>query len=134
MLYGRGAGQMPSASAVVSDVINAAHASHMRYMTFRNTYEMSDEIEIEKDWVCKYLIRITAKDQPGVLAKVCNIFGANAVSLNSIIQKKSDGQSASVVFVTHKACENAVKAALENIAALDEILSVDNMLRVEESV
>jgi len=106
----------------------------MRYMTFRNTYEMSDQIEIENNWECKYLIRITAKDQPGVLAKVCNIFGGNAVSLNSIIQKKSDGQSASVVFVTHKARENAVKTALESIAALDEILSVDNMLRVEESV
>lgn len=134
MLYGRGAGCMPTASAVVSDVIYACHAApHHRYSTFRNAQTMSNEIELVRDFECIYCIRLRVLDQPGTMASIANVFAEHGVSLKSVLQLGSaEGGLSRITFMTHTARELSVQAALEEIAALPCVDAVENMIRAEE--
>ncbi len=71
MFYGRGAGDLPTASAVISDILFAAHASEPVYATFENdTGKVSPILHFEKNWKCPYYIRLNLLDKPGVLSRV----------------------------------------------------------------
>ncbi|MDD3919943.1 MAG: homoserine dehydrogenase [Eubacteriales bacterium] len=137
MLYGRGAGQMPTASAVVGDMIYAVHnEGRHRYMTFANVPGMSTGVKLATDWESIYCVRVRAADQPGVLCAVSGVFAKHGVSLKNVLQF-SDGSGApehvaAISFVTHKAHEQAVQAALEEIGKLDTVLEVESVIRVEE--
>jgi len=134
MLYGKGAGQMPTASAVVADIVYAVHAEgHHRYMTFQNIPGMSEEIELVRDWESRYCIRMWLRDQAGVLAQVTSVFAEQGVSLQAV-QQSEDSQTGFVpiVFLTHEAKELALQAALKKIQGLDCVEKVESVLRVEE--
>ena len=131
MLYGRGAGDMPTASAVVSDVIYAAGREHHRYTTFYNENQVSSEITFENNWESEFFLRIIAQDSPGVLAKISSVFGKYDVSLASVMQKGQSKESVPLIFITHKAKEISVKRAVDDIKYLPEVLSVANTIRVE---
>ena len=131
MLYGRGAGDMPTASAVVSDVIYAAEHKKHRYTTFYNAENVSDELAFDNDWDSEYFIRVIAQDSPGVLGKIANVFGNHGVSLASVIQKGHDVDSVPLIFITHKAKELSFKKAIEEISNIDEVITVANTIRVE---
>ena len=132
MLYGRGAGDMPTASAVVSDIIYAAQQTHHHYTTFYNEATVSSELTFENNWECAYFLRIVALDQPGVLAKIANAFGNYGVSLSSVMQHGKYEESVPLIFITHKAKELSMKRALDDIRYLPEVVSVENMIRVEK--
>ena len=134
MLYGRGAGCMPTASAVVSDVVYACHADKRhRYMTFRNTPQMSNEVELVSDFQCVYCIRLHVVDQPGTLAAVSDAFAHRGVSLKSVIQLGvPDGNSAHITFMTHMAREFSVRDALADIQKLSCVEAVESIIRAEE--
>jgi homoserine dehydrogenase len=134
MLYGRGAGCMPTASAVVSDVIYACHnEKRHKYMTFVNEENMSGEIELVKDFHCIYCIRLHVADRPGTMAAIAAAFAERGVSLKSVIQLgENDGVSSRITFLTHLASEFAVREALKNIEALACVNAVESMIRVEE--
>ena len=131
MLYGRGAGDMPTASAVVSDVIYAACRDTHRYTTFYNEYDVSAELKFENNWESAFFLRLIAQDSPGVLAKISNVFGKYGVSLASVMQKGQSEDSVPLIFITHKAKEISMKQAVDDIKYLPEVLSVANMIRVE---
>ncbi|MGI5848849.1 MAG: homoserine dehydrogenase [Christensenellales bacterium] len=131
MLYGRGAGDMPTASAVVSDVIYAAGRQNHRYTTFYNEDTVSSEISFENNWESEFFLRIIAQDSPGVLAKISSVFGAYNVSLASVMQKGQSEESVPLIFITHRAKEISVKRAVNDIKYLPEVLSVANTIRVE---
>lgn len=132
MLYGRGAGDMPTASAVVSDVIYAAeHCGKHRYTTFYNEDDVSSELAFENNWESEYFIRLIAADNPGVLGKIANIFGSYDVSIASVIQKGHDMDSVPLIFITHTAKEISVKRAIEEISHIDDVISVAGVIRVE---
>ena len=131
MLYGRGAGDMPTASAVVSDVVYAAERGTHRYTTFYNEETVSAEISFENNWESEFFIRIIAQDAPGVLAKIASVFGAYNVSLASVMQKGQSEDSVPLIFITHRAKEISVKNAVGDIKLLPEVLEVANMIRVE---
>lgn len=134
MLYGRGAGCMPTASAVVSDVIYACHndGSH-RYMTFRNDKGMSNEIELVSNFRCIYCIRLQVNDQPGTMAAVADCFARHNVSLKEVLQLDTleSNDISEITFVTHEAHEFDVRKALEEVSALDCVKSVENVIRAE---
>ncbi len=134
MLYGRGAGRMPTASAVVSDVIYACHAhKRHRYMTFVNNPQMSSEITLVKDFQCIYCIRLHVDDQPGTLAAISNVFAKHGVSLKDVVQLgEMDGISSHITFMTHKAGEISVQAAIAEIASLPCVDHIENVIRAEE--
>ncbi len=134
MLYGRGAGCMPTASAVVSDVIYACHSEDRhQYMTFVNSESMSTEIELVNDFACVYCVRLHVADQPGTMAAIAGLFADHGVSLKSVVQLgETDGESSRITFLTHSAKELSVREALKEIQALDCVSEVESIIRVEE--
>lgn len=134
MLYGRGAGCMPTASAVVSDIVYACHHEKAhQYMTFVNKASMSGEIDLVRDFTCIYCVRLHVADQPGTMAAIAEVFAGCGVSLKSVLQLgQTDGNTAHITFITHAAKEFAVHDALEKIEALDCVNTVESVIRVEE--
>lgn len=134
MLYGRGAGRMPTASAVVSDVIYACHADkHHKYVTFKNLPEMSKEIQLEQDFQCIYCIRLRVHDKPGTMAAIAGTFAKHDVSLRSVLQLgEIDGGFSRITFLTHQARELNIQAAVEDIRALPCVEEVESVIRAEE--
>lgn len=131
MLYGRGAGDLPTGSAVVGDIISILRNDIDTYepavtgsLKERNTMAIED-IQTE------YYIRITVKDVPGVFGKIASIFGQYGVSLSSVIQKGNREEYVPLVFITHMALEGHIKMAVENIKKLPHVCSVDSIIRVE---
>ena len=133
MLYGRGAGDLPTGSAIVSDIVNAcSNQSKHIYSTLYNGDWKPDEILFNDNWETEYFIRMTVKDQPGVLAKIAGIFGKFGVSIASVIQKGRNGNSTPLIFVTHKARELSIANAINEIKKEDVVIRVENVIRVEQ--
>ena len=134
MLYGRGAGALPTASAVVSDVIYAATHSEIKYSTFKNNANADSSVKFISDFASAYYLRLSVDDKPGVLAKISGVFAKCGMSIVEIAQKKKDKDledgKVPLVIITHKTTENTVKKAVEKIKALD-IGTVESVIHVE---
>ena len=130
MLQGRGAGDMPTASAVVGDILHAATAAAHAYPSFEVTEEPDPALTFERNWVTRYYLRISAADTPGVLATVAKCFAKENISIATMLQKGAvEDKHVPLIFVTHAASEQAMQAAL---AALDPAVArVESMIRVE---
>lgn len=128
--YGRGAGRLPTASAVVGDIVDiACRGEGARPAPFSYTHEL--EVRDMGLLEGKYYLRLTAEDHPGVLGKVCTILGKHGVSIASCIQKnQADGEPAHVILMTHVTVESGVIAALAEIDTLDFITEATQLLRV----
>lgn len=137
MLYGRGAGALPTASAVVSDVIYAATHSEIKYSTFKNNATADKGTNFISDFSSAYYIRLSVADETGVLAKISSIFAKCGMSIVEIAQRgkseiSENGQlRVPLVVITHKTTENRVKNAVAKINATD-IGTVNAVIRVEE--
>ena len=131
MLYGRGAGDMPTGSAIVSDVIYAATHNDVKYSTFKNGASAEAGVRFVTDFKSRYYIRFTAKDKAGVLARVAGIFAKYNISIIDLIQKGEDCENIPIILITHETGELSVRRALEKIGALEDVVSVDSTIRVE---
>ncbi len=130
MFYGRGAGDKPTAGAVVSDLIHAAKSGVHRHPTFANEEQAPSDLNFDFYWQCVYFIRLSAADQPGVLAKVAGELGACGVSIASMVQRSAPVNGrVPMVFVTHLAHEQSVMRALKGLDP--QVATVDSMIRVE---
>ena len=136
MLYGRGAGQMPAASAVVGDIMDIAKTlsagadpQFLTSPTLDNTeYTLKPIDECET----RYYIRFQALDEPGVLARISGILGEHGISISSVIQKeRSESESVPVVIMTHEAIEKNVQNALREIDELPVVSAKSTLIRVE---
>lgn len=132
MLYGRGAGALPTASAVVSDVIYAGTHSEVKYSTFKNKATAEKGVKFISDFSSAYYFRFSVEDKAGVLAKISGIFARCGISIVEIVQKNEileDGR-VPLIIVTHSTNENSAKKAVEKINASD-YATVEAMIRVE---
>ena len=132
MFYGRGAGEMPTASAVVSDVMNTARnlLNGVAGSIGCTCYEQKPVLPI--GFVeSKYYLRMLVADRPGVLASIAFEFGDKGVSLASVIQKNTDGKLAELVMITHQVKEQNLRDALIIIEKLPAINEISNVIRVE---
>jgi homoserine dehydrogenase len=136
MFYGRGAGQLPTASAVWSDTVDIARrVAHGIPALDAELPSVSghplplrpmDEIR------SAYYLRVMAMDRPGVLAQVAGILGRHDISLVSVLQKgRAHGEAVPVVMMTHEARERDMRAALAGIDELPVVASRTTMIRVE---
>lgn len=133
MLYGKGAGAFPTASAVVSDVIYAATHSEIKYSTFKNNATADSDVKFISDFASAYYVRLSVEDQVGVLAKISSIFAKYGISIVEIMQKAKateDETRVPLIIITHKTHENAMKNAVAKINACD-FASVEAVIRVE---
>jgi len=132
MFFGRGAGELPTASAVTADVMNAARNRLNNISgTVSCTCYSRKKVKPMGETKTKYYIRIDVADKPGVLAGIASIFGNNDVSLASVIQKNTTGKAAQIVLVTHEVFEKNLQDALKIIKALSTVNEISNVVRVE---
>lgn len=136
LYYGRGAGDMPTGSAVVSDIMEIAQAIKagtasgrgIDFMESRADLEVMDIGDIES----MYYFRFSAIDRPGVLSKISGILGDNNISISAVIQKgRRVGEAVPLVLLTHTARERDVKRAISEIDKLDIVGEKTMMIRVE---
>ena len=130
MLYGRGAGDLPTGSAIVSDIVFAAKQTAHQYTDFKNSDKVKCS-DFSKNFSCRYYIRMNVKDEAGVLAKITSAFGKYNISIDTMQQINNDNE-ATVIFLIHKTCENNLSKATSAISKLDCINSVDAIIRVEK--
>ena len=130
MLYGRGAGALPTGSAIVSDIIYAATHSENKYSTFKNNATAEKDVKFVNDFSSAYYLRLTVADKAGVLSKISAIFGRYGISIVEMIQKANENGQATLILVTHETKELSVRNAVSKINALDEIAKVESILRV----
>jgi homoserine dehydrogenase len=126
MYYGRGAGMMPTASAVVADVIDVAlgnSATTFRHLHLKPRSETKKLIEKIGDSVSRFYIRVMCKDRPGVLAKIAKILGDNQISISGTLQHEGAGpdNTVPVVIATHLTQQKNISAAVKEFKKLDVI-------------
>lgn len=130
MLYGRGAGELPTGSAVVGDVISVLRNENSVENALINRYTDREIAQVE-DIKSQYYLRISVKDLPGVLGKIATILGENEVSILSFIQKPKKGDFVYIVIVTHETLEGNINKSLEKMKELEEVNKVENIIRIE---
>jgi homoserine dehydrogenase len=136
MFYGRGAGQMPTASAVWSDILEIARrAAHDIRATGLELPAASAQpllVQPMDDVRTSYYLRVMAQDRPGVLSRITGVLGKNDISIASMIQKGRGGHEAvPVVMMTHEAREKDMRRALTAIDRLADVASTTTMIRIE---
>lgn len=131
MLYGRGAGELPTGSAVVGDIVsiirNKDGFTQEPYLEDEQCRKVRDMEKVQ----CEYYIRVTVKDKPGVLGEISSIFGKNNVSILSVIQKGKRKEQVSLVFITHSTVEGNINKSIEMISALADSEKIENVIRIE---
>jgi len=133
MIYGQGAGEMPTASAVVADIMEAAksikyHIENEYSIGRLNGLKLIETDEIENS----FYIRLRVNDKPGVFAKIAKAFGDNEVSIASVIQKHRLNPVVPIFLQTHPIKEKKMKKAIASLKELDDVIEIKNIIRVED--
>lgn len=135
MFFGEGAGAGPAASAVMGDVCEVARhvAQGVRPIVGCTCTDHLPIVPID-DLKTKYYIRFSVADRSGVLAAMTGVFAKHDVSVYSVVQRgKKEGDVVDLAYVTHTACERRVRAAIAEIAELDDVLRGEpSLIRVED--
>jgi homoserine dehydrogenase len=132
MFYGRGAGQLPTASSAVSDIFTIARhlASHASSVA-RDSVFRSLPVKAIDDTISSYYIRMIVEDRPGVLASVAGVFGNNSVSIQQIIQKsKISDEDSELVIITSPIHERHIQDAMEVLRTEPAIREIASIIRV----
>jgi homoserine dehydrogenase len=135
LFYGRGAGKDATASAVLSDLADAA--LDLKFGTKHRVppfvpHECAGAVVPIEDVVSQYFVRLNVVDRPGTLAKIAAIFGAAGIGISSVIQPEGhEGKSVPLIFMIHDAKNGVVMKALDKIGKLSVVKSKPVMLRVE---
>jgi homoserine dehydrogenase len=135
MFYGRGAGMMPTASAVVADIIDVAIGNSARtfeQLNLRPRAKVESMIEKIENVVSRFYIRFMAKDQPGVFAQVGKILADNHVSISGVLQHEGRGADNTVplVITTHPTQQAKVDACLVGLTNLDTVIDKPVCIRI----
>lgn len=138
VLYGQGAGSMPTGSAVVSDVIDIARnllrgaSGRVPPASFQREQRRPLRLRPIEDITSLYYLRFMVLDRPGVLSQIAGVLGQQGISISSVLQKgRKEGQTVPVVIMTHTAAERHVQAALREIDRMAFISEPTTLIRVE---
>lgn len=136
LVYGRGAGDMPTAVSVVSDILDVARsiARGVAGLQTRSIHFAARPMLPMADVETRYYVRFTVRDEPGVMAKLAGCLGAEGVSIEQLVQDgiPDEGEPATVVLLTHRAREGAVQAALTALAGESFLVKPPLLLRIED--
>ncbi|MBQ6820426.1 MAG: homoserine dehydrogenase [Clostridium sp.] len=139
MFYGRGAGDLPTGSAVVADIVSMlksdVNKTNINPVVKNNLWKK--EILSVNEIQSKYYIRLSVSDRSGVLGEISSIFGRENVSLRSVIQKGLDTTNenrVTLVLVTHNCKEGNLNKAIENVCNLDSVHKLNSLIRIEDFI
>ncbi len=132
MFYGRGAGRMPTASAIVGDIVEIArNINHNCSGRLSSVCERTKTIKAMDDVETSFFLRMVLADRPGVLAQLTKSLGDHQVSLATVLQTNLQGGDAELVFVTHKVREGDLREALKEIENMPVTRKIATVIRVE---
>jgi homoserine dehydrogenase len=143
MFYGRGAGQDPTASAIVGDLIGlsrsmlAGAGRRMAPLGLMDEQVRDLPVKPMADIVSKYMLRFSTRDLPGVLGTITGALGKHGISISSMVQtahEANDNAPVPIVIMTHEAMEGSVQAALEEIDRLDFVCEKTSFIRIEDNL
>jgi len=125
MYYGKGAGQLPTAAAVVGDVVDIVLQNEHQRDPQDVEFVSIDDIESH------YYVRFTVLDQVGVLATITRVLAEHRISILSVVQKEMKAETASVVMLTHVVRERALRDAIREIDEQDFVQDASVVIRIE---
>jgi homoserine dehydrogenase len=132
MFYGRGAGQLPTASAIVGDIIDLAMHQLKGGTSPRMNFGSQKKAVVPMGEVkTQFYLRLDVKDQPGVLASITKIFGDCGVSISAVTQKEATGESVELVIFTHEVAESDFQRAVTGIRSLPVVVGVRSLIRTQ---
>ncbi|MFV2029606.1 homoserine dehydrogenase [Neisseria sp. S1] len=138
LYYGPGAGSLPTASAVVADIIDisrlitADSGNRVPYLAFQASEVKAQRMLDMDEIISSYYLRVEADDKPGVLGQIANLLAKENVSIEALIQKGViDKTNAEIVILTHSTIEKQIKNAIAEIEALDSVNTPVVMIRME---
>jgi homoserine dehydrogenase len=140
VFYGAGAGELPTASSVVADLVEIAREIHRggagRVAPLSYLPEALREIPLVPmgELVGRCYLRFTAVDRPGVLGHLAGVLGEHEIGIESVIQKGRGGVSVPVLVWTHPVREAALRAAIERIDRLPDVTAPTRLIRIEENL
>jgi homoserine dehydrogenase len=137
LLYGRGAGEMPTASAVVSDIVDVARniQSKSSVRIPMDYYARKNELQLESidTLESRYYLRFSVVDKPGVLAAIATAFGRSGISIASVMQKEGDHPDfVPVIFLTQRSVEKSLRQAVAEIEKLEFVRQKTQVIRIED--
>ena len=133
MFYGRGAGALPTGSAIVGDVIDVARNLLQTARGASESQHRAKSLRSIDELQTQYYVLLEVEDEAGVLAEVAQTFGTHGVSIAQVWQE-GDADSAELVLITHRALESNLRATVEALATSSSVRSVASVLRVEAEV
>ena len=125
MFYGPGAGGGPTASAIISDIIQVAKKSKARGQKLKTM-----RLRKTGDIASRYYLRLQAPDRSGVLAGISKAFAQKKVSIAAVVQKETIGNQATIVILVHKVQDKNLQAALKAIKKLAVVKKICNVIRI----
>jgi len=141
MFYGKGAGMMPAASAVVSDIVDLSRnllrgvGQRVPLFSYQQEYLKKLNIKNIREVVTRYYLRFSVLDRPGVLSKISGILGRHDISIHSVIQKgRRTKGGVSIFLLTHRAREASVRKALDAINRLSVVRAKTRIIRIEDEL
>jgi homoserine dehydrogenase len=132
MFYGQGAGEMPTASAIVGDIVSAARdinygvTGRISCTCFENK-----KVRPVENIISEYYVRLRVAEKPGVLASIAGVFGNQGVSIASVVQKRTENCKAEIVLILHEVEESHVRDALKILDGMSIVDKISNVIRVE---
>lgn len=130
MFYGQGAGKMPTASAVVADIMDAIrnkNGSKLHCTCYDHLNVLDPGLAM-----ASFYIRMKAVDRPGVLSRISGALGKNNISISKVFQKNTKNGTAEIVLVTYDVLFQDLQEALKEIKTYDQVEEISSVIRVEE--
>lgn len=132
VFYGKGAGSLPTASAVIADIVDISRNEKplfpRRFFNGDRRIAVRDIRRIR----CRYYLRIHTSDKPGVLAKVAGVLGTHHISISSVIQKELGSRVVPIVMLTHHAVEADLRKAVARLKQLEFVHGSPRFIRIED--
>jgi len=142
MFYGRGAGMMPTGSAVVADIVSIARnivkgvSNRVPLVPFGSPSPRAIKIKPVSTIQTRYYLRFSVVDKPGVLSRISGVLGRNHISIHSVVQKGRDttNTAVSLFMITHEAKESDLQKAIRQLEKFSILKGKTMVIRIEEDI